>query len=162
VERLAIFALLLLMACKRHDPNPEMKDPIYGDLIKQAENANRQWESAKRDLEEAQKALTTADVQNGEIKARRNSVFEYERILDKATQHTKFCELEVERRKDYDRKSYEEAFQKDKEWPNPEEFQEYQANQRLVNIPENYDETHKKRLQERAPASQKAPAKKEE
>lgn len=117
------------------------------------EEAQRKQESIKRELEEAKKDLETAGIQNGEIKVRRQAVFDKIQELDAAAQKTKYLELQAETRKMFARREYKKAFLANKEWPDPEEFRLYKIHQKLVSIPKSYDETHLNRIESRKPAS---------
>ncbi len=159
IVRIILALALTLVGCKKRDGTPETRDPIYGDLTRQLEEQTREVDSIKRDLETAKKDFEVADPQNGEVKVRRQAIFDLTMDLDKELQKQKYLELQIASRKEFARKSYDKAFDKDLEWPDPTEFRLYKSNQRLVRAPKSYDETHKKRLEERKPAN--VPQKKE-
>jgi hypothetical protein len=145
---LILVFLIFSSGCKRLDPNPELKDPIFGDLVRNLEDQTREKESVSKELETARKDLEAADIQNGESKVRRQAVFDLQQKLDQVKQKYRFAELEVARRTEFARKSYQKAFDKGQEWPDPAEYQSFLANKRLVSAPKSYDETHKMRLEE--------------
>lgn len=153
IIRIVVLLSLFILGCKREDPQPELSDPIFVDLVHQHESAEREVANLAKDLESSQKELVTADKQNGEIKIQRSKMFDFQEKLDKARQYSKFLHLEVERRRAFARKSYSKAFEKDEVWPDPAELRMYQANKRLVEAPKSYDETHRQRLQDRKPAN---------
>ncbi len=157
------FILLCLTGCKRQDPQPELKDPIYSDIFRQTQDANKELESSRKELEGAKKEWEMADPQTGESRVKRATYFDIQNRLNKMAQETRFLELTLQRRKDFVRAAYLKAFEKDQEWPDPNELKYYKANKSLVSAPRSYDETHKMRVQQRAPAQipKKAAAKQE-
>ena len=161
VVRLIFLISVLLLGCDREESNPELRDPIFGDMVRKTEESRRKVEQAKRELEDLRKDLLEAGVQNGEIKVRRSAVFDKTQELDKLEQNLKYLEMQVDSRKKYARKSYKAAFNAKKDWPDPEEFRLYKIHLKLVEIPKSYDETHHNRLMERKPATKEVPQKAE-
>jgi len=148
-----LLVVLLMNSCKSRDAQPELRDPIFADLVKQLETQERKVESLKKDLSVAKSDLSLADPQNGEATVRRQTVFDMSTKLDLEGQKARFLEIQVESRREFARKSYNKAFDKGEEWPQSEEYHLYQVNQKLLTAPRSYDETHRARLQGRAPAS---------
>ena len=148
-----VLFFLILVSCKVHDSSPELKDPIYSDILRQGEEVGRDIADLQKQLEEAKKGFESAGLQNGEIKMRRNSIFEITAKIDLAQQKSRYLEFKAERRKAFARRSYEKTFEKDEPWPDPKELRVYQVNKKLMATPRSYDQTHRERLEARAPAS---------
>ena len=159
IVRLILLLFLGLVACRHEDSTPELSDPIFADMVRRMEEAQRKVDQLKRDYESIKKDYENAGIQNGEIKVQRQTLFDKIQDLDKLQQKTRFMELEADSRKAWDRKSYKKAFDANKDWPDPEEFRLYKFHQKLVGIPKSYDETHHNRLEARKPAN-KEPQKK--
>src|SRR6185295_9609363 len=76
VEHFVLFArfgfiflgILLMTACNRPNPNPELLDPIYADLGTEMNNQEKEIAEEQKGLDEAKKRLKNAAPQTGDAK----------------------------------------------------------------------------------------------
>ncbi|WP_291516591.1 hypothetical protein [Bdellovibrio sp. ArHS] len=154
------FCLIILSfavsACNKPDPNPELKDPIYSDLNTTLAAANAALEAEKKALEGFQKELVDVVPQTGQIKYAQKRVFESQQKISRLEQEKQYLELKLEARKKSSKKAYLAAFKKGDIWPNPKEFEDYQAEKKLREAKRTWDV--KQRMQEMGFGDEKAPA----
>ena len=141
LKRLLSLTIILfaLSACNKPDPAPELKDPIYSDLTASLAATTQALEAEKKALEEHQKALKEVVPQTGQIKYAQKRVNESQERITKLEQEKQYLELKVEARKSVSRKTYLAAFKKGEPWPDPKEFESYQAEKRLRNAKKTWD-----------------------
>lgn len=118
---------LLLAACHKPEPNPELRDPIYSDLEAKKKELEGQISTEKKNLEEADGQIKKAVPQTGQIKFARKHYFEIKANLEKLQQLQKYYALRMESRKNEDQTEYLKAFEKDQPWPDPQEFDDYKT-----------------------------------
>jgi hypothetical protein len=128
---LIITISLALCACNKPEPNPELKDPIYSDLNAQLAAATQALEAEKKTLEGHKKELEDVVPQTGQIKYAKKRIYESEDKITHFEQEKSYLELRVESRKREARKSYLISFKEKKDWPDPKEWESYQAEQKL-------------------------------
>ena len=150
-----------LVACTKPDPIPEERDPIYQDLVKREAEHTKLAEEAAAKVIELRTQLEKAEPNTIEKK-------DIVRDLAKNTsakldheQWARYYRIRVGRRKMVDRMTYKVAFdtQKDKDWPDAKEYQDYLTNRRLIESPRNWS-IRVPKLQDRLAAA--AAPKKEE
>lgn len=140
---------LFLAACNRPDAYPELKDPIYRDLEAEVRSSQKEVDTLTNEKASAKADTLTAQPQTGENKIRWNTYFEVEKNLEKAVQMLKYSELRLESRKEEARKSYLQAFNAGKDWPDPEEFSAYQKQKKLRDAPRDWNARLKEELAKR-------------
>src|SRR5205809_941618 len=108
-----LFALFTIFfftfGCRQRESSPELKDPIYSDLISQYQAAKKVEEQTEKELEATKKQYEQAQVQTGEYKVRRGQMEDLSAQLRKAQQTLKYLEISLESRKRLDQKTYDEA-----------------------------------------------------
>jgi hypothetical protein len=126
-----VAAAVFLSGCSSHDPNPELKDPVYLDLISIVGNVSR-------DIASFETAITEETINRNKFEARSKDLAlankrlrEAEEKLVRAKQALAYFEIKVERRRLEARLAYEKAFQRGESWPDPNEFRAYLANKDL-------------------------------
>ena len=77
-----VILLLLLSSCNKPDPNPELKDPIYQDLLKRVKEMDSQIAEETKTLEEHKGALAKVVPQTGQNKYAQKRVFDSENKLE--------------------------------------------------------------------------------
>ena len=148
---------LFLVSCNKPDPNPELKDPIYADLNALLGSAKQAVESEKKALEEHTQALKDVIPQTGQIKYAQKRFYESEAKITRLEQEAKYLELKIAARKKLAVKSYQAAFAKEETWPDPQEWNSYQAEKNLRSAKKSWDS--KARIEEyNAGNTKKAPA----
>lgn len=142
------FILLVLCACNKPDPNPELRDPIFRDLEAKQKEASAALEAEKKTLEEAEKTLAGVVPQTGQIKFARKRLFESKARIEKLEQLKRYYTLRLESRKYEAQDDYLTAFDKGqgKEWPPAEDFADYQVQESARTKSRNWNV--KKRIEE--------------
>lgn len=123
--------LLLLVACNKPDPNPELKDAIYQDMQTEMGIAEKALAEAKKNVEEQKKALNAAAPQTGRVKYAKMKVWEAEKVVDTLEQQKKYWIIRVDQRRDFIRHKSLEAFNKGVPLDRSKEVDEYMAEKRL-------------------------------
>jgi len=149
-----------LGACSNPDPTPELKDPIFRDLSKRAEDHQKAHEEAKAKLADLRPQLAKAEPRSLDLKNLQKEIANEERKLLAAEQAATYYRIRAERRKLVGRIEYQTAFAEGKEWPEPTEYSDYQVNIRLQEAGRNWA-SRVPRLQDRLPSSTTTPKKEE-
>lgn len=129
---ISLFILcILITSCNKPDAQPELRDPIYQDLVSLLAENKQSTELEKKQLDEHQQALKEVIPQTGQIKFAQKRVFESMAKINRLNQEGQYLELKIEARKQESRDSYLKAFKEGGTWPNPQEWTSYQAEKRL-------------------------------
>ena len=134
---LIVFLCLLftIVGCDRPDPDPEKRDPIYADLLKQAAEIKSDVAASEKELETNRAELKAVVPQSGQNKYAVKRVVETQARIEKLKQLQQFFELKAESRKKWDQEAYLKAFKLKQTWPLPEEYKTYQAQKKLEMAP---------------------------
>ena len=124
---LIILSMLFAVGCNRPDPNPELKDPIYLDIQRELQEAKREVDAQEKQLEEFKKAFASVVPQTGQIKFAQKRLNDATDKLQRQRQMVRYWEIRLDTRKAESKKLYQQAFSKDKPWPNQQEWQEYKT-----------------------------------
>lgn len=135
---LFILSSLFLSGCKKPNPHPELIDPIYLDLQRELGEAQKAVDAEKANLAEHKKNLGLAVPQTGQIKFAQKRYNDSVAMIEKLSQMVKYWELRIETRQKEARKSYLEAYNKEKPWPDPKEWEEYHSVQKMQHIPKTW------------------------
>lgn len=127
------------IGCKSPDPNPELSDPIYKDLLGRHDGHKKALEEAVKRLEEVQADLAKAEPHTIEMKNARRDLASVKSTILLNEQMERYYRIRAERRKVTGRIAYRKAFEKDEAWPNPNEYNEYMVNNRLRNVQMNWN-----------------------
>jgi len=146
-----------LIACAKEDPIPEERDPIYQDLLKREAEHTKMAEEATAKVKELREQLEKAEANSIEKKDIARDLAKHTAGKLDHEQWSRYYKIRLGRRKVVDRITYRQAFaaQKDKEWPNPKEYEDYLANRRLVEVSRNWGSRVPK-LQDRVAAASAA------
>ena len=131
-------AFLLATSCKKADPNPEKRDPIYSDLLSKEKEQKEIKESAKADIETETRALKLAAPRGPDKKIALKALNKAKKAYKQSEQMERYYKIRAERRRVEGRRSYTIAFQKGEHWPDPKEFKEYKKHLQMVNIDKNW------------------------
>lgn len=134
-----IIITMLFSACNKPDPQPELKDPIYQDLISSLSNTKQTLEKEKKDYEGFQQALKDVIPQTGQIKYAQKRVYESQARISRLEQEIQYLELKIMARQESARDSYTKAFKRKESWPNPIEWESYKVEKRLRAANRNWD-----------------------
>ncbi len=157
---LFLLVSLLFIGCDKPNPTPEVLDPIYIDLSKQADEAKKLIPEAKIAVSEAEKELTLVKPQTGQIEYAKKRLREANQRLVQTTQIAKYLEIHSKSRLDYDRESYLVAWKQKKQWPDPAEYKEFKDAEKAQSARTNWNV--KDRMKEAGvPATEQKQPKKE-
>ncbi len=149
-----------LTACSSEDPNPELKDPIFADLIKRLEHHTKGVDEGTNAVKDLVEKLEKAEPNSIEKKDIQKELAKTRIKLRDNQQWATYYKIRVERRKVMDKIEYRRALAQGKEWPDPTDYSDYQVNRRVVEINRNWGARVPK-LADRLPSSH-SPAKKKE
>lgn len=136
---LLIYLSTALLGCKKEDPNPHLKDPIYLDIATREQAMSTEVSAAEKALKDAQTELSQAKPQLGETKRAQKKYFEAESKLSRTKQEHAALIVRKQTRMIEAKESYRKAFRAGKEWPNPKEFEAYLTAERLRNTKQQWD-----------------------
>ncbi len=131
---LIILVCLFMFGCKKEEPNPEVRDPIYNDLSARYAESQKALDEATATLKEKKEALEKAEPNTIDRKALLKEIKTAQDALVEHTRRTTYYRIRSERRAIEAKISYKHAFQEDKPWPDPKEYSDYLINQRLRNV----------------------------
>lgn len=157
--QLLFCVFLLLTGCKHEEPNPELLDPIYSDLVKQQGDDEGKLAAEQKALAGARDSYEGAEPNTLDLKNAQRQIERNQRNILKLEQKVRFDKIRVGRRLAEDHLNYHKAFLAGKDWPDKEEYPKYLVNQRLLTAPRDWDARVPK-LFNRKPAA-KAEKKKE-
>lgn len=143
-----------LSGCKKEDPNPELKDPIFSDLSKRAKDFEAEYTSLSTEVAELRKKLASAPEHSMERKDYLSKISRNLPKLRHSDQMRVYYKIRADRRKLEARIAYKKAFQAEKEWPDPKEFEDYKTAKSVREINPNWNARVPK-LHERKPAGKK-------
>lgn len=130
---------LVISACNKPDPQPELGDQIYQDMLSEQKIADSGVAQAEKDLEEHRKALNEVKPQTGQIKYAQKRIYDAEHRLDRFKQQQKYWIVRSESRRDFVRQKSLEAFNKGEKWSDSKEFEVYLSEKRLRSAKLNWD-----------------------
>ncbi len=136
----ALSIIVLFAGCEKPDPNPEFRDPIYGDLQKESDSAVKDVESAKTEADKL-----TDDISKLEPRDPSRSVMVNQRVAKNkaeagSRQRANYFKIRAEQRRDTDRRDYLRAFDAKKLWPDPNEFKNYEVMRKLQTTSRSWDD----------------------
>lgn len=143
----------LIAACNKPDPNPELRDNIYHELNNQLAEVTHALEAEEKTLAGHEASLKEVVPQTGQIKFAQKRVFESQAKVDKMKQEKAWLELRVKERLQETKKTYFKAFKAGKDWPDPKEFEEFEAQSKLQKAKRQWDV--KARIEATAPIKPK-------
>jgi hypothetical protein len=127
------------LGCKRRDPNPELRDPIFKFLTEQLGGLKTELENEVKKIEEAEKVYAKTAPLTYERKVALRDLEAARRRAAALRQEKEYIEIRTERRRVEGRRDYSIAFAADQEWPDPKEFEHFLAHQRLRTAPRKWD-----------------------
>ena len=139
---------LALASCKKPDPHPELKDPIYNDLNATLGTVTQLYNAELKALEGFEKEMREVVPQTGQIKYAQKRVNESKAKISKLEQEKQFLEIKIKTRLNEPRKSYTKAFNADQPWPDPQEWENYRIQRKFQQAKKTWDV--KERIKESA------------
>jgi hypothetical protein len=120
-----------VLGCKKPDPNPHLRDPIYLDILSEIAAHQSSIEAEKKQLKEHEKTLREAKPQTGQIKLAEKRVWESKDRLAKMNQMLRYWQSRQVSREIEAKEAYLRAWDAKTPWPDPEEFERYEAQKAL-------------------------------
>jgi hypothetical protein len=117
----------LSFSCSKRNPNPELLDPIYLDLLALEGEAQKAVAVEEGFLAEHEKALKSVVPQTGQIKYAEKRYWESINRVTKARQQARYYEVKRRARKLQARRDYSIAYSRGLPWPPPSEYSEYSS-----------------------------------
>jgi hypothetical protein len=153
-SQLALLTLvcLTLVGCRKEDPQPELKDPIYKDLNTRAGDYEKAVTEGQTQVKDLRLAIEKTEANTIEFKNVQRDLAKAEKKLLGDEQLARYYKIRAERRKFMGRRAYREAFAAGREWPDPSEYSDYLVNMRLREVSMNWNKRVPK-LQDRIPAA---------
>ncbi len=133
---LAFFAAISI-GCKEN-PNPELLDPIYMDLMKEADAYGKAAEEAQKKVETKTKDLAKTKPRTIERKNIQGEILSEQTKRERSLQMQEYYKIRAIRRKAEGQIEYKKAFKKKEPWPKPEEYEAYKLNKALVSASKNW------------------------
>lgn len=134
-----LFFLGVLTACNRPHPNPEIMDPIYLDLVRRAQEAEREYQEGLSKANAAHLAIQSSQVNTLDRQVAKKDWLQSRQKLPFLEERAKFLKIQAERRRVMSRLSYRLAFERGDAWPEPQEYEFYKAHRRLREAPQSWD-----------------------
>ena len=123
-----IAVMVILTACAQKDPNPELLDGIYKDLVAELDLARRSLELEEKSLLDLVKEKSIAIPQTGQIKFAIKKISDAEEKIMIMKQRVIFFEISVAQRVGLARIKYGESLRTGgKPWPDKEEVALYNS-----------------------------------
>ena len=129
---ISLLLFLFICGCKKPIDAPENLDPIYLDLVSEIAASQKEIDSKKKELLEAETYYSEIKSAGPEKKMARDDVFRLKKEISLAIQNKKYFEYSAESRKAYSRKEYADRYKKNLPWPNTESFALYKKNKALM------------------------------
>src|ERR1700733_1395942 len=127
--------VLLFTGCRKPIEHPELADPVFRDLRKEANKAYTSFKDREKTAFEAKKAFESAPIRTGARLDAQDAYFEALAEQEKYAEKYRYYALKAELRQKYDVTAYPRYFEDKKPWPDQDQFQEYEVEKRLVNAP---------------------------
>lgn len=138
--RILLLGLTLgpLLGCKKADPNPELKDPLYQALQTEIAAAGAAVVAAQTAVTEAEGEIKKVVPQTGQIKYAEKRYWDARNKLTQAEQKKRALEVKAEMRLWKARVANIEAFHQDKEWSDPDALANHHSDKELEAKPRNW------------------------
>ncbi len=134
-----LFVCILLVGCKKEEPNPEQLDPIYKDLRSRFESIQKEIVEENKKQVDIRRALSGAEPNSTVLRNARRDLQQSIVTIADLEQKERFYRIRTERRLLVDQITYKAALQKNLPWPEPREYSEYQVNTRLREASRNWN-----------------------
>jgi len=134
-----VMFFFVVTGCKKEEPYPELKDPIYKDLRGQTKKYEKLIKDEEKNLHDLVKARPQYAARTLELKLNRKARISSKHKIEKYKQKLEYYKIRTERRRVEGRRAYKIAFRHDKPWPDPKEYKLYEVHKRLVEAPLNWN-----------------------
>lgn len=135
-----LLILITQVGCKSEDPSPELKDPIYGELIKEQKSAEDQVKKSSDAIKALEKTYAEQEVRSIDKKSTQKELLAEQEKFRRATQEAEFYRIAALKRKAEAQISYKKAFAAGEPWPDPKEYENFKNMKRLRSVSRNWNE----------------------
>lgn len=134
-----ILFLLNLSSCKKEDPNPELRDQIYQDIVAQEGDNLKAVADIEKKIEDAKKAVLDSKPQTGEVRRNTKKVFELENLRSKLKQQETFWKIRKFERLKFVRRNKPEMTEEDWNSRSKSEYEQYLSEKKLRQAKNSWD-----------------------
>ena len=127
--------ILVISGCSRPNPNPELVDPIYADLLQRSAVAKAGAETKKAEIKKLKEEIAELPARDPTKRKLQEDLSKNEMLLVVADQEGLYYEIRANQRKAYARDEYTKAFDAGKPWPDPKDFETYKIQRKLRDSP---------------------------
>jgi DNA repair exonuclease SbcCD ATPase subunit len=147
---LAFFTILLVLSgCSKPESNPELKDKIYLDLLKEVNAAAKHLADAESAFNSAKTKVQNIKPRTGEHARFWMEYYDTQNKYHKARQDLRYAELRADKRKWMVRKQYVRAFKSHERWPSADSYKSYKHHKEIQETPKSWRQTLKRKLDEK-------------
>ena len=135
-----VICALFIFGCNREDPTPEVRDPIYKDLMAEKKMLEQFREDFIKKIAAAEIELEKSQPRTMERKTAINDLLKEQMNLAKTDQLIEYFDIRTKERYVEARRAYREAFRNKQPWPDKNEFEAYKTNKRLLHASKNWND----------------------
>tara|TARA_B100001248_G_scaffold262718_2_gene261464 strand:- start:11331 stop:11759 length:429 start_codon:yes stop_codon:yes gene_type:complete len=119
-----IILSIIFCACRKPNPNPELKDPIYKELQERMAGYKKDIDFTLKEKERIEKYISETHPHDPTLQMKRKTLRMNDKNHEKAKQQYIYTQIALENRKKEVRIEYLEAFKqgKEEEWQNKNEI----------------------------------------
>lgn len=117
-----------VIGCNSRNPEPELVDPLYQELIRLRSQAETELKEAEAALAEANAVEDAVAPQTGQIKYAEKRRVQAQERFDKSKQRASYYDSKIEIRKWKARQEYIESLDGKGEWPNQKALADFKLN----------------------------------
>ena len=112
VLRLLLFMtpVLIFSGCKKEDPNPELKDPIFKDLDRRATEHQKTYEEVKEKIAELRSSIAKTEPRTIDLKNLKRELEKEQKLLRVSEEQARYYRIRAQRRKLTGRIAYQKTF----------------------------------------------------
>lgn len=133
-----ICAFLMLSGCNQPLANPETIDPIYKDISKRVSDAENAVKDQQKELETLKADMEKAGIRTGQREFTRDDYFAGKKKLQKLMEKYRYWKIEKDKRLEKVKVDYFAAYEKEEEWPHPDEYKEWKLERKLKDLPRDW------------------------
>jgi hypothetical protein len=136
-----LFVLTILCnGCKSRDPNPELKDLVYQDLMREAASAASLAETSQKKIETIHKDLLKVAPRSLELKNLHADLRKQQDLVKKFTELSEYYTIRAKIRLIEGKKRYNRRFKEELPWPDEKEYSYYKLNKDLNRASRNWND----------------------
>lgn len=127
------------LGCSKPDPNPELKDPIFRDLLAEYTETTKKIVDEDKKIEQLTYEGRNLEPRTKERMVNLRDINKSKQLIEKLRQDEAYLKIRVDRRRIQARIDYSAAYSAKKEWPDPHEYELFLAVRKLNKAPRNWD-----------------------